>query len=202
MSAAFLDTSVPDIPIAIPTSAFESAGASFIPSPVTATTSPLFCRAETILILLSGLLLATIEILCISCFNSSSSKVSIYEASTTLILFFNRPNSSPIALAVFILSPVSIFTETPALFAVFTDSITSFLSGSLIPTKPLNTKLFSIALTFIASLSAVTAASSSACEISLYANPKVLIDFICNFFISSKISCFIFSVNGTMSFPL
>mmetsp|Transcript_33773 Transcript_33773/g.77913 ORF Transcript_33773/g.77913 Transcript_33773/m.77913 type:complete len:286 (-) Transcript_33773:366-1223(-) len=39
MSAAVLDTSVPAIPMATPMSAFLRAGASFTPSPVTATTS-------------------------------------------------------------------------------------------------------------------------------------------------------------------
>lgn len=38
MSAAYLATSVPYIPIAKPISAFFSAGASLVPSPVTATT--------------------------------------------------------------------------------------------------------------------------------------------------------------------
>jgi hypothetical protein len=38
MSAAYFATSVPVIPIAKPTSAFFKAGASFVPSPVTATT--------------------------------------------------------------------------------------------------------------------------------------------------------------------
>jgi hypothetical protein len=40
MSAASLATSVPAMPIAKPTSLSLSAGASFVPSPVTATTSP------------------------------------------------------------------------------------------------------------------------------------------------------------------
>ena len=40
MSAAAFATSVPVIPIANPTSAFFKAGASLVPSPVTATTSP------------------------------------------------------------------------------------------------------------------------------------------------------------------
>lgn len=39
ISAAYLATSVPLIPIAKPTLAFLRAGASFVPSPVTATTS-------------------------------------------------------------------------------------------------------------------------------------------------------------------
>ena len=38
--AASFATSVPAIPIANPTSAFFNAGASFVPSPVTATTFP------------------------------------------------------------------------------------------------------------------------------------------------------------------
>ena len=159
MSAAFLETSVPDIPIAIPTSAFDNAGASFIPSPVTATTSPSACSACTILILLSGLLLATIDIVLISSLNSSSVKVSIYDASTALILFLRRPKSSPIALAVFMLSPVSIFTDTPAWCAVSTACLTSGLSGSLIPTNPPNTKLSSHFSMLISSSSRATAAS-------------------------------------------
>ena len=141
ISAAFLDTSVPEIPIAIPTSALFSAGASFIPSPVTATTSPLSCSAFTILILVSGLLLATIEILFISFFKSSSSNVSIYEASTAILPLSSKPNSSPIDFAVFILSPVSILTSTPALLAISIDSFTPSLNGSTIPTNPLNINL-------------------------------------------------------------
>ena len=39
IEAALLATSVPVIPIANPTSAFRNAGASLVPSPVTATTS-------------------------------------------------------------------------------------------------------------------------------------------------------------------
>lgn len=58
MSAAYLATSVPVMPIANPTSAFFSAGASFVPSPVTATTSPLSRRAVTSAYLSSGLDLA------------------------------------------------------------------------------------------------------------------------------------------------
>ena len=77
ISAAFLDTSEPEIPIAIPTSAFVRAGASFIPSPVTPTTSPFAWSALTTLIFVSGLLLATIAIFFISSFNSSSDNVSI-----------------------------------------------------------------------------------------------------------------------------
>lgn len=44
MSAASLQTSVPVWPIATPMSAAFNATASFTPSPVMATTAPLFCR--------------------------------------------------------------------------------------------------------------------------------------------------------------
>mmetsp|Transcript_4290 Transcript_4290/g.13726 ORF Transcript_4290/g.13726 Transcript_4290/m.13726 type:complete len:386 (-) Transcript_4290:3342-4499(-) len=47
MSAASLATSVPAIPMANPTSASLRAGASLVPSPVTATTSPISCSAPT-----------------------------------------------------------------------------------------------------------------------------------------------------------
>ena len=48
MSAASLATSVPAIPIAIPMCALLSAGASFTPSPVAATTCPFRFSASTI----------------------------------------------------------------------------------------------------------------------------------------------------------
>ncbi len=47
MAADYLATSVPAIPMANPTSAFFNAGASFVPSPVTATTSPLYFNPVT-----------------------------------------------------------------------------------------------------------------------------------------------------------
>src|ERR1035441_515024 len=59
ISAACLATSVPVIPIANPTSAFLSAGASFVPSPVTATTSPSSLSPVTNRYLSSGLDLAS-----------------------------------------------------------------------------------------------------------------------------------------------
>src|SRR5580693_964895 len=58
MSAACLATSVPVIPIAKPTSAFLRAGASLVPSPVTATVSPISLRPVTNKYLSSGLDLA------------------------------------------------------------------------------------------------------------------------------------------------
>jgi hypothetical protein len=58
MSAAAFATSVPVIPIANPTSAFFKAGASFAPSPVTATISPSSLNPVTSKYLSSGLDLA------------------------------------------------------------------------------------------------------------------------------------------------
>ena len=61
ISAAFLATSVPFLPIAIPISAFFKAGLSFTPSPVIATTALFRCHAFTILTLCSGVTLAKTE---------------------------------------------------------------------------------------------------------------------------------------------
>jgi hypothetical protein len=58
ISAACLAISVPVIPIAKPTSAFFKAGASLVPSPVTATTSPSYLSPVTKRYLSSGLDLA------------------------------------------------------------------------------------------------------------------------------------------------
>jgi hypothetical protein len=58
ISAADLAISVPAIPIAKPTSAFFKAGASLVPSPVTATTFPFSLRPMTKAYLSSGLVLA------------------------------------------------------------------------------------------------------------------------------------------------
>jgi hypothetical protein len=58
IAADYLATYVPAIPIAKPTSAFLRAGASFVPSPVTATTYPLYLRPVTRAYLSYGLDLA------------------------------------------------------------------------------------------------------------------------------------------------
>ena len=54
ISATFLVTSVPVIPIPTPMSAFLIEGASLTPSPVMAVTLPFFLHALTILVLCSG----------------------------------------------------------------------------------------------------------------------------------------------------
>lgn len=64
MADASLATSVPQIPIANPTSAFLRAGASLVPSPVTATIFPLSFKPVTKQYLSSGLDLAKTSNLC------------------------------------------------------------------------------------------------------------------------------------------
>ena len=54
MSAASFDTSVPVMPMAMPMSAFFSAGASLTPSPVMATTAPPRRSASTMRSLCRG----------------------------------------------------------------------------------------------------------------------------------------------------
>ncbi|VVB60572.1 Uncharacterised protein [uncultured archaeon] len=58
MSADSRATSVPEIPIAMPISASNNAGASFAPSPVTATVSPFDRSTRTILSFCSGVIRA------------------------------------------------------------------------------------------------------------------------------------------------
>lgn len=72
IAAAYLATSVPAIPIANPTSAFLRAGASLVPSPVTATTFPLYLRPVTKAYLSSGLDLAKTSNLSLILSNSSA----------------------------------------------------------------------------------------------------------------------------------
>ena len=71
ISAANYATSVPAIPIANPTSAFLIAGASFVPSPVTATTSPHYLSPVTNKYLSSGRDLANTLKFCLMILKSS-----------------------------------------------------------------------------------------------------------------------------------
>ena len=95
--AASFETSVPVIPIAMPMSAALSAGASFTPSPVIATMSPLRFRLSTRRTLSSG---ATRAITPISPIAASSSLSDIALNSAPLIARPTMPSSSAIAPAV------------------------------------------------------------------------------------------------------
>lgn len=152
IAADYLATSVPAIPIANPTSAFLRAGASFVPSPVTATTYPLYFKPVTKAYLSSGLDLAKTKSLSLilsnyypfaivstrSYFYCSYAYLMVLAQSQTAVLHFLQttpptsllkshpyitsssfsprmiPTSLAIALAVTILSPVTILTLIPA----------------------------------------------------------------------------------------
>ena len=142
-SAAFLATSVPSFPIAIPTSAAFRDGASLIPSPVIATVFPFFFRASTILTLCSGETLANTRMPSTFLRNSSSGIASISPPVMHSLLSPAIPSSPAIARAVSTWSPVIITVSTCALQKLFTASAASGLGGSIIPTSPRNIRFFS-----------------------------------------------------------
>ena len=100
ISDAFLATSVPPFPIAIPISAFFKAGASFTPSPVIATTAPVLLKAFTILTLCSGETLANTEYFIIFFSNSSCDMLSNCFPSIANSFLLSIPKSFAIAFAV------------------------------------------------------------------------------------------------------
>ena len=120
MSAAPLATSVPVMPMAQPMSAALSAGASFTPSPVIATTWSLRCQAFTMRILSSGDTRAYTDISS----TSSSSCASLMACSSAPVMArlswsgSGRSGMIPIAramaLAVTTWSPVIIIGRIPA----------------------------------------------------------------------------------------
>ena len=138
ISLASLDTSVPAMPMAMPTSAFLMAGASLMPSPVTATTLPWAFRAFTTRILITGVLRAITRMRPISRDSSSSLISSIWRASTAICRSSRMPSSLAMAVAVTMLSPVSILSSMPALRQRSTAPGTSSRRGSTMATKPSN----------------------------------------------------------------
>ena len=163
ISAVSRVTSVPFMPIAMPTSAFLIAGASFMPSPVIAITYPFFFRALTMRSLFSGILRAYTAMLSTTVSNSSSLRLSssspVMTWSSTIFLSFSffliewlytdslsesSPISLAIAFAVFSLSPVIIITFMPASLHASIAAFTSSRGGSFIATSPRNTRSFSV----------------------------------------------------------
>ena len=138
MSEASFATSVPAMFIEKPTSAAFRAGASLVPSPVTATVSPISLRRRTRTRLSSG------EERARTCSLGMISRCSC------LLIFLNSgpsiarppgvkmPHSFAIAFAVLMLSPVTMRGNTPAMMQSATDSETPLRSGSWIPTRPRN----------------------------------------------------------------
>ena len=82
MSLASFETSVPEMPIAMPTSALLIAGASLMPSPVTATTLPRAFSVLTTRIFIDGVLRAMTRIAGSRSASSPSERDSSSRAST------------------------------------------------------------------------------------------------------------------------
>ena len=100
MVAASRDTSVPVRPIATPISALLRAGASFTPSPVTATICSMLFSAETTCILCSGATRAKITS-CGSCSSAFRSSDVIDSRSTPVITRTSRsPRTMPMRRAI------------------------------------------------------------------------------------------------------
>mmetsp|Transcript_15428 Transcript_15428/g.38872 ORF Transcript_15428/g.38872 Transcript_15428/m.38872 type:complete len:220 (-) Transcript_15428:1772-2431(-) len=175
ISEAFFATSVPERPIDRPTSAAFRAGPSFVPSPVTPTTSPTPSRDKAHSALYPGKSKSfSVAKSLPGCCSSHSSSVSgrrpplsrwtrvclssgLERARTcsfgrmaSSFAGVNFLNSSPviamppsvkipaclaIALAVSMLSPVTMRTKIPALWHTAMASTTSSRSGSAIPTS-------------------------------------------------------------------
>mmetsp|Transcript_17079 Transcript_17079/g.20563 ORF Transcript_17079/g.20563 Transcript_17079/m.20563 type:complete len:247 (-) Transcript_17079:1785-2525(-) len=155
ISAASLETSFPAIPMAIPMLPFFSAGASFTPSPVTATTSPrlwLFStissfwlgetRAQTIC---SWSKAASHRAVCFV-LSSTVSQSRISSPLMTIALPWSIlswsmiPICLAIALAVIGWSPVTMKTFTRARLHFATASGTPGRGGSMRESRPANTK--------------------------------------------------------------
>ena len=138
ISEASFATLVPS-PIERPTWAAFSAGASLVPSPVTATTSPQCCSISTRRFLSIGRALAMIFMSCMQ--ETSSSSVSAAKSGPVMMLrsesdSFQSPACLPISRAVAGVSPVTILMSMPASIHSRIASGTSGRTGSLIATMP------------------------------------------------------------------
>ena len=131
ITAASLETSVPVMPMATPMSAVFSAGASFTPSPVIATTLPFSLSNRTRRTLSSGATRATTPISSISARSSSSL---IAANSVPVTARPSMPSSPAIAAAVVAWSPVIIRTRIPASRHSAMAVLASGRGGSTMPT--------------------------------------------------------------------
>mmetsp|Transcript_16662 Transcript_16662/g.65071 ORF Transcript_16662/g.65071 Transcript_16662/m.65071 type:complete len:281 (-) Transcript_16662:1748-2590(-) len=136
MSDASLAMSVPVIPIARPTWALRSAGASLAPSPVTATSCFLRSRSRrTRRSLSSGLERASTWRLS-RIGSSSSSDISRKTPPSSTVPSVRMPHCRAMATAVSLWSPVTMRTMMPAFWQSFTALGTSGRSGSWMPVRP------------------------------------------------------------------
>ena len=138
MSLASFATEVPS-PIDSPTCAAFRAGASLVPSPVTATTAPFCCNNCTRRCLSVGR--ARHMIFKSSTRSSASSSVKASKPGPVMMLrsvspVFQVPICRPISLAVPGVSPVTILMSMPASRQLWTAAGTSARTGSEIATIP------------------------------------------------------------------
>ena len=166
ISDASRATSVPAIPMENPTSANFKAGASLVPSPVTATTSPLFRKVSTRIRLSSGDDRANTRN-CGTIFLRSAGDnflnlgPSINAYSLSKSSGVKMWHSFEMAFAVFKLSPVTIRTVTPACLHFNTAWATPGFNGSWIPTNASKTYFLSISLALALTLTKASTSTSS-----------------------------------------
>ena len=130
MSLASFATSVPQSPDAMPMCAFLRAGASFEPSPVTATILPSYMRSSTTLSFASGVHLATslsLDTIVEDLASMTSELPSRQTLSSLNASLLAIPASIATYLAATILSPVTKRTLMPILFYIL--STTSLMPG-------------------------------------------------------------------------
>mmetsp|Transcript_24063 Transcript_24063/g.60481 ORF Transcript_24063/g.60481 Transcript_24063/m.60481 type:complete len:210 (+) Transcript_24063:54-683(+) len=139
MSLASCATAVPAMPMLSPTSASLSAGASFVPSPVTATTSPISLSLCTSTSLSSGDALASTwtlgSILRWACGSRDRNS-----PPSMALPFVKMPASLAMLFAVMMLSPVTILTVIPAFWHFLTAAGTSLRTGSWMPKTPISVR--------------------------------------------------------------
>jgi len=133
--AASRATSVPRRPMAMPMCAAFSAGASFTPSPVMATTSPPAFRACTSLSFCCGITRAKTLVRSARS-RSAASSIASMSAPVSTPPVVSMPASAAMASAVPGWSPVTMATRTPARRHSATAAGTSGRSGSARATRP------------------------------------------------------------------
>ena len=139
IAAASRETSVPLRPMAMPMSAALSAGASFTPSPVIATTCPSACSARTIASFCSGSMRANTRAPATALRSISPSSTRSSRPVSTGAPRGAMPSSAAMAPAAAGWSPVIISTRMPASCAAATAAKASGRGGSIMPTSPSQT---------------------------------------------------------------
>ena len=187
ITAASLETSVPVMPIATPMSAVFSAGASFTPSPVIATTLPFSLSSRTSRTLSSGATRAMTPI-------SSSSPLSCSSLmaanSVPVTARPSMPSSPAIAAAVVAWSPVIIRTRIPASWHSAIATLASGRGGSTMPT--IASSVSSCTWSMRSPPAVSTLGSRSRCATTMTRSPALAI-----WSLASRARCRLSSVIGT-----